>query len=173
MEIEGKEEDEELYDQIRLLLEENEKENEFYEELVWIDGLGRREWTRKEKKKIAHSLQRRGEKVRSSMPQRQLVRTVRWVLANDLFFEAMVRRYEKEGRWPPYMRDKARWLLHREEEKKEEEGPPRKKRRLGCLICGLETPIVRQEVARPEREYCSEQCQRKYHFFEYLMQAFI
>jgi alpha-tubulin suppressor-like RCC1 family protein len=46
--------------------------------------------------------------------------------------------------------------------------PERKRQRTGCHICGLSAPLMRQEVERPERVFCSAPCQRRYHWFSQL-----
>jgi hypothetical protein len=51
----------------------------------------------------------------------------------------------------------------------EEEGPEKKKPRLGCRVCDVKGSVMRQEVAHTHRLFCSELCQKKYHYFDRLM----
>jgi len=51
----------------------------------------------------------------------------------------------------------------------EEEGPERKKRHMGCRICDTGAPKMRQETANPHRLFCTEMCQKKFHYFDHLM----
>jgi hypothetical protein len=53
--------------------------------------------------------------------------------------------------------------------KEEEEGPEKKKPRLGCRVCDVKGSVMRQEVAHTHRLFCSELCQKKYHYFDRLM----
>jgi hypothetical protein len=47
------------------------------------------------------------------------------------------------------------------------EEPTKKKQRLGCRVCRhMGTSAVIEEVARPDRVFCSTLCQRKYHHFD-------
>jgi len=53
----------------------------------------------------------------------------------------------------------------------EEEGPERKKQRLACRICDTSAPKMRQEVENLHRLFCSELCQKKYHYFDQIMRV--